>query len=103
LQQAEDAMDAVLADFVKTGVDEAQLARIKMQVKAAEIYDRDNVERLANRYGRALTQGLTIADVQDWPQVLQAVTADDVMAAARAVLDRRQSVTGWLMSEEATQ
>jgi hypothetical protein len=26
-----------------------------------------------------------------------------VMAAARAVLDRRQSVTGWLMSEEATQ
>jgi len=103
LQQAEDAMDQVLAEFLKTGVDADQLARIKMQVKAAEIYDRDNVERLANRYGRALTQGLSIADVQAWPQVLQAVTADDVMAAAQRVLDRRQSVTGWLMTEEATQ
>jgi zinc protease len=103
LQQAEDAMDQVLAEFLKTGVDADQLARIKMQVKAAEIYDRDNVERLANRYGRALTQGLSIADVQAWPQVLQAVTADDVMAAAHRVLDRRQSVTGWLMTEEATQ
>lgn len=96
-------MDQVLAEFLKTGVDADQLARIKMQVKAAEIYDRDNVERLANRYGRALTQGLSIADVQAWPQVLQAVTADDVMAAAQRVLDRRQSVTGWLMTEEATQ
>ena len=103
LQQAEDAMDQVLAEFLKAGVDADQLARIKMQVKAAEIYDRDNVERLANRYGRALAQGLSIADVQAWPQVLQAVTADDVMAAAHRVLDRRQSVTGWLMTEEATQ
>jgi len=34
---------------------------------------------------------------------LQAVTADDVMAAARDVLDRRRSVTGWLMAEEVSQ
>ena len=41
-------------------------------------------------YGEALTTGLTIADMQAWPDVLQAVTAEDVMAAAREVLDRRQ-------------
>jgi zinc protease len=34
--------------------------------------------------------------------VLQAVTPQDVMAAARAVLDRRQSVTGWLSAPETT-
>jgi zinc protease len=103
LEEAEAAMDKVLADFLNTGVDAAHLERIKMQLRAAQIYARDNVDSIANRYGRALTQGLTVDDVQAWPDILQAVTADDVMAAARMVLDRRQAVTGWLMAEEVTQ
>ena len=103
LEEAEAAMDRVLADFLNTGVDAAQLERIKMQMRAAQIYARDDVESIANRYGRALTQGLTVEDVQAWPDLLQAVTADDVLAAARMVLDRRQAVTGWLMAEEVTQ
>jgi len=100
LQEAEDAMDRVLAEFLEEGVDEAHLERIKTQVRASEIYARDDVEGLANRYGRALTQGLTVEDVQDWPNVLQAVTPDDIMEAARKVLNRKTSVTGWLMAEE---
>jgi zinc protease len=103
LEDAEAAMDRVLADFLTTGVDAEQLDRIKMQLRAAQIYARDDVDNIANRYGRALTQGLTVQDVQDWPAILQAVTADDVMAAARMVLDRRQAVTGYLMAEEVTQ
>jgi len=37
--------------------------------------------------------------------VLQSVSADDVMAAARELFDRRRSVTAYLMSddEEVTQ
>lgn len=103
LEDAEAAMDRVLADFLNTGVDAEQLERIKMQMRAAQIYARDDVESIANRYGRALTQGLTVEDVQAWPDLLQAVTGDDVLAAARVVLDRRQAVTGWLMAEEVTQ
>jgi zinc protease len=103
LEEAEAAMDKVLADFLNTGVDAEHLDRIKMQLRAAQIYARDNVDSIANRYGRALTQGLMVADVQAWPDILQAVTADDVMAAARMVLDREQAVTGWLMAEEVTQ
>ena len=103
LEEAEAAMDRVLADFLNTGVDAEQLERIKMQMRAAQIYARDDVESIANRYGRALTQGLTVEDVQAWPDLLQAVTGDDVLAAARMVLDRRQAVTGWLMAEEVTQ
>jgi zinc protease len=44
-----------------------------------------------------------VADVQAWPDVLQAVTEDDVMAAARMVLNRNQAVTGWLQTEGATE
>ena len=104
LQQAEDAMDAALAQFLVDGVDADQLDRIKMQLRAAEIYARDNAEGLANRYGQALTSGLNVEDVKAWPEVLQAVTAEEVVEAARAVLRREGSVTGWLMqAEEAMQ
>ncbi|MCB1340123.1 MAG: insulinase family protein [Pseudooceanicola sp.] len=97
LQQAEDAMDEALAAFLEKGVDAGMLDRIKMQLRAAQIYERDAVSSIGNRYGRALAVGLTVEDVQNWPDVLQAVTADDIMAAARAVFRPESSVTGWLM------
>lgn len=105
LQQAEDAMDATLAAFMQAGPDPEQLERIRMQLRAAEIYARDSVDGLARRYGAALTSGLTVQDVQDWPDILQAVTADDIMAAAAQVLNRDSAVTAWIVTsrEELTQ
>ncbi|MDW4498393.1 pitrilysin family protein [Sulfitobacter sp. D35] len=100
LQEAEDALDAALATFMETGVDPEQLDRIKLQIRANQIYERDNVDRIGNRYGQALASGLTIADVKAWPETLDAVTEDDIMAAARMVFDKRRSVTGWLMRDE---
>jgi len=99
LAEAEAAMDAVIAQFLKDGIDPAAFARIKTQLRANEIYARDNVDGLARRYGEALTSGLTVADVQAWPEVLQAVTPQDVMAAALEVLDRRRAVTAWLVQD----
>jgi len=96
LENAEAALDAALVQFMQDGVDAEQLERIKLQIRAGEIYAQDNVDGIANRYGAALTSGLTIKDVQDWPAVLDAVTAEDIMQAAR-LLRREASVTGWLM------
>jgi len=100
LPEAEAAMDGVLAEFLENGVDADQLDRIKMQIRAAQIYARDDVNGMANRYGGALTSGLTIADVQAWPDTLQAVTAEDVLAAAREVFTPETSVTGYLTGPE---
>lgn len=97
LQDLETAIDEVLADFLKNGVDEDHLARLKTQIAAEEIYSKDSIDSVARTYGEALTSGLTIQDVQDWPRVLSAVTAEDIMAAARRVLVKKQSVTGWKM------
>jgi zinc protease len=99
LDQAEKALDAVLAKFLVDGVDEADLTRIKTQVRAAQIYSRDDVGDLANRYGAALAVGLGLRDVQDWPDILGAVTMADVMEAAKEVLRPENSVTGWLMAK----
>ncbi len=101
LTDAEAALDEQLAKFLDTGPDPQAFARIKAQIHASEIYALDNVQGLADRYGRALSSGLTIEDVQVWPDVLQSVTADDVMAAARDVLVPEASVTGWLEPKAA--
>ena len=99
LGEAEAALDQAVAEFMEEGVDPEQLERIKFQLRAARIYAEDNVGGLARRYGVALTSGLTVEDIEAWPDVLQAVTEEDIMAAAREVFDRRNAVTGWLMSE----
>ncbi len=101
LQEAEAAMDAAIADFLAKGPDTEAFARIKTQIRAADIYARDDTNGLARRYGEGLANGLSIEDVKGWPDVLNAVTAEDVVAAARLVLDKRKAVTGYLMREEA--
>ncbi len=104
LAQAEAAMDASIAKFLDDGPDAEHLARIKTQIRASEIFARDDVDGYARRYGAGLTAGLTIQDIQDWPDVLQSVTAEDVVAAAKDVFVLNNSVTGWLMplKEEAS-
>jgi zinc protease len=97
LADAEAALDRTLAGFVAKGIDDDQWQRVRSQIKANLIYQEDDIDHQANRYGAALTSGLTVADVAAWPEALQAVTKDQVIAAARKYLDRSHSVTGWLM------
>jgi len=103
LADLESAVDEVLAQFLANGVDQVAFDRIKRQLRADEVYGRDDTNGLAREYGASLTSGLTVADVQAWPDILQAVTPDDVMTAAREVLNRGNAVTGWLQRQDASQ
>ena len=100
LSQAEAAMDAAIVAFLAAPIDPALMESLRTQLRASEIYAKDNVQGIARRYGAALTQGLTIKDVQDWPQILQQVTEADIKAVAAKVLNRDQSVTGWVVSSQ---
>jgi len=95
--KAEAALDKVLADFLKTGPDKADLERVKTSIRAARIYARDSAQGRAYDYGQGLATGLSIEDVNDWPDILSAVTAQDVMTAAQEVLTGDARVTGWLL------
>ncbi|GAA3856685.1 pitrilysin family protein [Celeribacter arenosi] len=97
LEEAESALDDTIAAFLEEGVDMEQFERLKIQIRAARIYEQDNIESLARQVGQELTVGLTIEDIEAWPDILDAVTPDDVMEAARTVFDRKRAVTGWLM------
>lgn len=100
LEEAEAALDRELEDFLDSGVDEDHLGRVKTQIRAAWIYGQDDVYDQAYSYGQALTAGLTVEDVQAWPEVLQSVSGEDVLTAAKEVFEIRNSVTGWLSGEE---
>ncbi|MGR3570584.1 M16 family metallopeptidase [Brevirhabdus sp.] len=101
LPEAEAALDDALGSFLDEGVDEAALTRIKRQLRASTIYGLDSLQGQTQRYGAALASGLTVEDVQAWPEILQSVTADQIMTAARDLLDKRRSVTGYFMGADA--
>ena len=100
LSEAEAAMDEVIAQFLSDPIDPVQMDSIRMQLRASEIYALDDVSSIARRYGAALSQSLTVEDVQAWPETLQAVTEEEIKAVAEKIFDRRQSVTGWVVANQ---
>lgn len=100
LSEAEAAMDKAIAEFLESEIPDDRMEAIRTQLRASEVYALDNVQGLANLYGQALTQGLTVEDVKAWPEILQQVTKDDIKRVARQVLDRKQAVTGWVVATE---
>ena len=96
-EDAEKALDAALQDFLRDGPDEAQLERVKTQIRAAEVYKQDSAHGRAYDYGQGLAIGLGIEDVNDWSSILAEVTPDDIRAAAKLVLENPATVTAWLV------
>ncbi|MCV6598510.1 MAG: insulinase family protein, partial [Mangrovicoccus sp.] len=96
LDEAEAALDDTLAGFLEDGIDPEQFARLKRQIYASEIYAQDSTQGRAQRYGAALASGLTVEDIEAWPELLQATAAEQVLSAAREVLNRDRAVTGFV-------
>jgi len=99
LAQLEDAIDAVIAEIAQNGVTADELARAKTRLIADAVYAQDSQGTLARWYGAALTTGGTVEQVQKWPDRLRAATAEQVRDAARNWLDKRRSVTGYLVKD----
>ena len=100
LQQLEQAIDAVIDDVVAKGVTAEETERAKNRLIADAVFAQDSQESLARWYGVALTTGSSVANVNNWPDRIRAVTPESVNAAARAWLDKRRSVTGYLIKDE---
>lgn len=97
LEDAEARLDAAIASFLEEGLDQEHLKRVRNEIKASQIYALDNQQGRARTYGAALASGLNVKDVQEWPEILQAVSAEEIMQAARDVFQPENSVTGYLM------
>jgi zinc protease len=96
LRQLEDRMDGVIQELLENGVTEEELERAKRSAIAQAIYSLDSQTRLANIVGQALAVGQDLADVQNWPTHIDAVTAEAVQAVARKYLRPEAAATGYL-------
>ncbi len=95
----EKAVIEELAAALAEGFQPEDIDRAKRLMSAQAIYARDGIRAGPNAIGQAFTQGQTIADVEEWPARISAVTPEQVMAAAKAVLEVERSVTGILLPE----
>lgn len=98
LDQLDVAIEEILAKHAKDGFSDADIARAKTRLVAEAIYARDSQVTLANWYGASLTTGMSLQDIAEWPDRIEAVTAEEVRNALR-YLDKRRGVTGYLMQD----
>jgi zinc protease len=97
--QVEQVIDEVIAKVAQTPASSEDLERVKTQLIAEAIYAQDNQATMARWYGGALTTGLGIEDIRSWPDRIRAVTAEQVRQAAREWLNKKRSVTGYLIKD----
>ncbi len=100
IAKLENAMETELAKIIETGVSGDDVERAKIRILAEAVYALDSLSTGARIFGSALASGRTIDDVENWPHRIEAVTTEQVNAAARAVIKDRPSVTSLLLSAE---
>ncbi len=96
LETLEAALDEVLADVFENGIGADEVERAAKRMQAESIHARDSLSGAARIFGSALTSGLSVEDVERWPERMGTIDAEQVNEAARDVLRLERSVTGLL-------
>lgn len=104
MEALEAAYQEELQSFLNQEIPPRDLERVKNNLKAAAVYLRDGVQGQAYILGQLLMLGYDADFFANWTKQIDAVTADDLKAAATAVLQENHAVTGLLLPErkEAT-
>jgi zinc protease len=96
-EQLEQAIESVIDDLRENGVTQEELDRARASYLAEFVYTSDSQSRMARHYGWRLATGMTVADVEQWPDRLKRVTVNDLRDVARKYLVDKNSVTGYLL------
>ncbi|WP_420563110.1 M16 family metallopeptidase [Thalassobaculum sp.] len=99
VEALEEAVEAEITRMLRDGVTAEEVESAVMRMKRGAIFARDDSLAPARLFGVELASGGTIADVEEWPERIGAVTPDAVQAALRQVLVEPHSVTSILRPE----
>jgi zinc protease len=94
--ELEGAIDGFIAELREGGITQDELDRARSAYLAEFVYASDSQSRMARHYGWRLATGMTVADVESWPERLKQVTVEDIGKVARKYLLANNSVTGVL-------
>jgi zinc protease len=95
--ELEQAIDGVVAELRESGITQEELDRARSAYIAEFVYTSDSQSRMARLYGWRLAVGMTVEDVEAWPDRLKQVTIEDIRQVARKYLVEKNSVTGVLL------
>lgn len=84
-KKLETALTEEMSKLAQSGLDAKTVADAKDRLKRTAIFARDSLMMPGYAFGMALTTGHTVADVEEWPERLDAVSVDDVNAALRTL------------------
>ncbi len=85
-----------LSQKAEKGFSGQDVARAKKRLESAAVFARDRLLTPAQIMGEALAVGLSVEEVEAWPQRIHAVTVAQVNAAFRDVMQQKGWVTGIL-------
>ena len=93
----ETAINKEIAVLLSDGITEQERAGAIKRLTRSAIFARDSVTAPARIIGAALSRGRTIEEIENWPERIAHVTADDIMSAANTVFRLERSVTSTLL------
>ena len=97
LDQLAQAVRAVAEEMAAGGLKPGELAAIKKRMHADAVFSRDEMKTGAWAIGGVLAADHAIADIEDWPDRVAAVTEQDVLDALAAVLNEPRRITTKLL------
>lgn len=100
LEQVEAAVTAEINRLVAEGVSELELKQARNRFLKAVIFARDSQTGMARIYGSTLAVGQDVASVQEWPDRIRAVTAEQIQDVAKRYLQPQIAVTSYLLPLE---
>jgi zinc protease len=83
--QLQEEIRKALQEIARSGVSEKEIARLRRQAKAGQVYQQDSIFSRAMQAGRLAMMGRPTQDVADWLRMLDAITSEDLQRAAAAV------------------
>lgn len=105
LETLADAIDEEIAKLVQDGVTDAELQDSLTRMQNEAIYARDSLTGPAMVIGYSLITGSTLDDVENWPENISKVTAEQIQTVAQKYLDPNSAdahyVDGYLTPAKA--
>lgn len=105
--QADTSTDALeaeigkeIAKVISGNVDESRLAAVKKAMIAEQIYDREGLQEMAYKIGQNHIIGLKPEFIDEWEAGVSDVSAADIIAAAKQVLQTDKAVVGVLKNKK---
>lgn len=98
-KKLEAALRDELRDVAGKGLDAATVDAAKQRLQRSAVFARDSLMMPGYSFGMALTTGHTVADVEAWPDRINAVTTDQVNEVLRTLAATPRQTMGALLPD----